>query len=139
MFHIIVNGTEILGLLRDDYTDIPAGAIPITDAEGALLCKCSNFSHYFYSGSAVIDSGVRAAEHQVALADADALVQAKGDATIQYLVHHTPAEIDAKVRQLVNANGVTNLATAVTSLKAVEDLLVRIAIALSVAAKDRLR
>lgn len=79
-----------------------------------------------------------AAEVQ-ATVDADALVQAKGDTTIQYLVHHTPAEIDAKVRQLVNAAGVTNLATAVTSLKAVEDLLVRIAIALSVAAKDRLR
>ena len=71
--------------------------------------------------------------------DASALVQAKGDATIQYLVNHTPAEIDAKVRQLVNTSGVTNLATAVTSIKAIEDLLVRIGIALSVATKNRLR
>jgi hypothetical protein len=79
-----------------------------------------------------------AAEAQTVI-DTNALVQAKGDATIQYLVHHTPDEIDAKVRQLVNAAGVTNLATATVSLKAVEDLLVRIAIALSIAAKDRLR
>jgi len=79
------------------------------------------------------------ADEALVQADAEAMVQARADATIKYLVNHTPAEIDARVRQMVGAAGVTNLATAQVALVAIEDLLVRIGIALSVAAKDRLR
>ena len=79
-----------------------------------------------------------AAEAQAAK-DAAEKAQAKADATIQYLVKHTPAEIDAKVRQLVGAANVTNLATAQASISAIEDLLVRMAIAVSVTAGRQLR
>jgi hypothetical protein len=71
--------------------------------------------------------------------DAAILTLAKGDNTIKYIVSHTSAEIDAKVRQLVNAAGVTNLASAQVCLIAIEDLLVRMALVLSVVAKDKIR
>lgn len=60
-------------------------------------------------------------------ADAAATVAAKADATIQYLVTHTPAECYTKVQ-----NDVTNLAQA-------KDVLGRLAMAVSVLARRQLR
>ena len=71
--------------------------------------------------------------------DRDELAQAKADATINYLVTHTPTEINTKVRQLIGAANVTNLATAQASIAAIEDLMVRLSIAVSVTAGRGLR
>lgn len=61
------------------------------------------------------------------IAAAEALAEAKADAAIQYLITHTPAECYAYVQ-----TNVTNLATAVSFLG-------KIAMVLSVIAKERLR
>ena len=63
----------------------------------------------------------------VVVADQSAISSAKADAVIQYLVSHTPAECSAYV-----ATNVTNLATAVS-------LLQKIAMALCVLSKDKLK
>lgn len=66
---------------------------------------------------------------QVALNQADLLAatNAKADSVIQYLVNHTPAECSAYV-----VTNVTNLATAVS-------LLQKMAMALCVLSKEKLR
>lgn len=61
------------------------------------------------------------------IATAEALAAAKADAAIQYLVTHTPAECYAYVQ-----NNVTNLATATAFLG-------KMAMVLSIIAKDRLK
>lgn len=61
------------------------------------------------------------------LATLNALAAAKADAAIQYLITHTPAECAAYVQ-----NNVTNLATAVNFLS-------KIAMVISIIAKDRLK
>jgi len=52
--YITISGVAILELLRDDYTDIPPEAIAISDAEGELLRRCSNFGDYQYVDGAVV-------------------------------------------------------------------------------------
>lgn len=59
--------------------------------------------------------------------DTDALNIAKADTVVKYLVNHTPAEISTYVQ------------TSVTSLATAKDLLAKLAVAVSVLAKDRLR
>ena len=137
-YAVIVSG-KIANIIAVD-TDIPESYSSIS----GRIIPDNVYVEIGYSDDGVnfispIKTPEQIAKESQIIADSDSLAQAKGDAMIQYLVNHTPAEIDAKVRQLVNVSGVTNLATATASLKAVEDLLVRIGIALSVAAKDRLR
>lgn len=52
---------------------------------------------------------------------------AKADAVSQYIDTHTLAEITAYVRAEVNAAGVTNLATAITALTKLENLVIKLA------------
>jgi len=61
------------------------------------------------------------------LADAEALAAAKADATIQYMVTHTPLECYQKVQ------------TDVTDLASAKVMLGRLAMAISVIARDKLR
>jgi len=51
----------------------------------------------------------------------------KADAVSQYIDGHTIAEIAAYVKTDVNADGVTNLATAVIALKKIENLIIKLA------------
>jgi hypothetical protein len=59
--------------------------------------------------------------------DSDSVAAAKGNAVIQYLVTHTPAQCVAKVQ------------TDVTSLATAKDMLGYFAVALCVLARDKLR
>ena len=52
---------------------------------------------------------------------------AKADVVAQYIDSHTLAEIAAYVKTDVNADGVTNLATAVIALKKIENLIIKLA------------
>ena len=79
-----------------------------------------------------------AAEAQASI-DAAALAEAKTDAALRYLVTHTPTEITTYVRNQVNADAVTSLATAQTSIKAIETLLTKLAVAVAEAVKRQLR
>ena len=74
-----------------------------------------------------------------AQADSTVLTQAKADATIKYLVTHTPTEIEARIRGLVNADNVSSLATAKAALQASEDMHVRLAIAVAALGRKQLR
>ena len=65
--------------------------------------------------------------------------EAKADATTQYLVNHTLIEINNYIRGKINTPAVTNLATATTSLKEMETLLIKLAAVVSILAKDKLR
>ena len=53
---------------------------------------------------------------------------AKADVVYQYIQNHTLAEINTYIKTDVNAIGVTNLATAITALVKIENLLVKLAI-----------
>jgi hypothetical protein len=53
---------------------------------------------------------------------------AKADVVANYIENHTIAEIAAYVKADVNAEGVTNLATAVTALQKIETLIIKLAI-----------
>ena len=79
-----------------------------------------------------------AAEAQLA-ADAAEQDAAKLSPVVQYLVTHTNAEIRQYVRDEVNADGVTNLATAQAALKKIETLLGHLAVAVAVNARKTLR
>lgn len=72
-------------------------------------------------------------------ADASEHASAKLSPVIQYLVTHTNAEIRQFVQGEVNADGVTNLATAQAALKKIETLLGHLAVAEAVNARKTLR
>lgn len=85
---------------------------------------------WLYDGvnfSAPVPTAEELAAQTERAATLNALAAAKADAAIQYLITHTPAECAAYVQ----AN-VTNLATAV-------NFLGRVAMVLSIIAKDRLK
>lgn len=87
-------------------------------------------AHFWQNGQWTLDTVKEsqiAARQALRTADADAIVTAKADNVIQYLVTHTPTEC----AQYVQTN-VTDLASAKT-------LLAKFAIALSVLAKQSLR
>lgn len=67
------------------------------------------------------------AAQALAAADAADLATAKADSVVRYIVTRTPAEINTYVQ-----TNVTNLATA-------KDLIAKLAVAVSVLAKDKLR
>lgn len=72
-------------------------------------------------------------------ADAIERDAAKLSAVVQYLVTHTNAEIMKYVKTEVNADNVTNLATAVAALQKIETLLGHLAVAVAVDARKVLR
>lgn len=80
-----------------------------------------------------------AAKEAQAAADAQAIAAARADAVVQQLVSHTPAEIVAYVRNQVNADAVSNVATAKASIAALVDLVAKLAAAFGAAQRDKLR
>lgn len=72
-------------------------------------------------------------------AEAAAHAEAKADSVVQYLRDHTLTEVAQFTRQQINADGVTNLATAQICLKSIEDMMVKQNAILAVLAKQNLR
>ena len=81
----------------------------------------------------------RAAKEAQRQDDVQAIADAKADAVVQQLVSHSPTQVMQYVRNQVNANGVTNLATAKASIDALETMVAKLAVALWAALRDKLR